>query len=321
MSTADKKAVRPKKGLGRGLDALLGDVLQEPAQNNASPSVSSRKPVSGGSAATAASGKDITRVAIADIRPNPKQPRRQFTPAALNELAESIKRHGVVQPVILRLHDDEYQIVAGERRWRAAQKAGLHDIPAVIRDYTDEETLEIALIENIQRQDLNPIEEAEAYKRLSDEFGHTQAALAKIVQKSRSHVANMMRLLDLSPPLRDLVLEEKLSMGHARALLTADDPLPLAALVVQKGLSVRQTEALVKKQSKPSALSNNRTNGKLVQNNDADIEAVESHLGDLLGLKVSIATRKNGKAGSVTFDYNSLDQLDMLCHRITGESF
>ena len=312
MSAAANKPLTTKKGLGRGLDALLGEALRdEPAVSN--------DPTHEEALISADKGIDL--IAVSAIKPNPDQPRRHFAADSLSELAASIKRHGIVQPIVLRPKGKGYQIVAGERRWRAAQKAQLHQIPAIIRDYSDGETLEIALIENIQRKDLNPIEEAEAYKRLSDEFGHSQAALAKIVEKSRSHVANMMRLLELPVPLRDLVIEEKLSMGHARALLNSDAAVELAAIVIKKGLSVRATEALVRKSKTPAPTSKNQGKRVVTPGDNADIKAVETHLGDLLGLRVKIATRKNGKAGSVTFDYNSLDQLDMLCQRLTGESF
>ena len=313
MSAAANKPLTTKKGLGRGLDALLGEALRdEPAVSN--------DPTHEEALISADKGIDL--IAVSAIKPNPDQPRRHFAADSLSELAASIKRHGIVQPIVLRPKGKGYQIVAGERRWRAAQKAQLHQIPAIIRDYSDGETLEIALIENIQRKDLNPIEEAEAYKRLSDEFGHSQAALAKIVEKSRSHVANMMRLLELPSPLRDLVIEERLSMGHARALLKSDEAVELAAIVIKKGLSVRATEALVRKGKAPPSDSKNQSKRAVANSGDnADIQAVETHLGDLLGLRVKIATRKNGKAGSVTFDYNSLDQLDMLCQRLTGESF
>ena len=311
MSVAGSKPLATRKGLGRGLDALLGEALREEPIETA---------VSAGSETKAGASKGVDMVAISTIKPNPNQPRQHFAQDALEELAASIKRHGIVQPIVLRPHSGGYQIVAGERRWRAAQKAQLHEIPAIIRDYSDGETLEIALIENIQRKDLNPIEEAEAYKRLSDEFGHSQAALAKIVEKSRSHVANMMRLLDLPVLLRDLVIEERLSMGHARALLGSEDAIELAAIVVKQGLSVRATEELVRKGKSPSQPKSQTKNPAGFSDN-ADIRAVETHLGDLLGLRVKIATRLNGKAGSVTFDYNSLDQLDMLCQRLTGESF
>ena len=262
----------------------------------------------------------VSNIATADIHPNPAQPRRHFSEDSLQELAASLKRHGLIQPILVRPHGAGYQIVAGERRWRAAQRAQLHHVKAIVRELSDEETLEIALIENIQRQDLNPIEEAEAYRKLCDDFGHSQSALAAIVEKSRSHVANMMRLLDLPLLVRELVIEGKLSMGHARALLGSDDSARLAALVVKQGLSVRQTEALVRRSrvEEGKAPKPRVTEGSA---GDADIRAVEQHLGDLLGLKVKIAHNGPGGAGAVTFEYRSLDQLDMLCQRLTGEQF
>jgi ParB family chromosome partitioning protein len=217
----------------------------------------------------------------------------------------------------VRPFNDGYQIVAGERRWRAAQRVQLHDLPAIVRNFDDAETLEIALLENIQRQDLNPIEEAEAYKKLTDLFGHSAAELAELVHKSRSHVANMMRLLDLPLPLRDLVIEEKLTMGHARALLGSENAVPLAMQVIKNGLSVRATEALVQKERAPTAKK-----GKSAGPSDnADIRAIETHLGDLLGLTVRITQKNATGAGAVAFEYGSLDQLDMLCQRLTGEKF
>ena len=195
----------------------------------------------------------------------------------------------------------------------------MHDLPAIIRNFDDTETVEIALLENIQRQDLNPMEEAEAYKKLTELFGHKAAELADLVHKSRSHVANMMRLLDLPQTLRDLVIEERLSMGHARALLGSDNAVQLAMLVIKNGLSVRATEALVQQERTPKTKSRKGTGTGLPDN--ADIRAVESHLGDLLGLKVRIAQKNDTGAGAVTFEYGSLDQLDMLCQRLTGEKF
>jgi ParB family chromosome partitioning protein len=209
--------------------------------------------------------------------------------------------------------------VAGERRWRAAQRAQIHEVPAIVRDFDDTQTLEIALLENIQRQDLNPIEEAEAYRKLTELFGHSAAALADLVHKSRSHVANMMRLLDLPAAIRELVIDEKLSMGHARALLGSDDAVQLAMVVIKQGLSVRATEALVKKDRAPQGQGGSSRGSAGTDN--ADIHAVETHLGDLLGLKVKINQRNATGAGSVTFEYGSLDQLDMLCQRLTGEKF
>ena len=308
MSDEDKP-VRKKMGLGRGLDALFGEAALE---RNA------ERVASGGSSV---SGEGYTAIAISDIHPNPAQPRRHFSEDSLEELAQSLKRHGLIQPILVRPHGQGYQIVAGERRWRAAQRAQLHQVKAIIRDLSDEETLEIALIENIQRQDLNPIEEAEAYRKLCTDFGHSQNELAAIVEKSRSHVANMMRLLELPTLVRELVIEGKLSMGHARALLPSEDAVRLAAVVVKQKLSVRQTEALVKKNNAGTRAQSGNAPRVAVTTNDADIRAVETHLGDLLGLKVRIVQQSAGGAGAVTFEYRSLDQLDMLCQRLTGEQF
>lgn len=303
----EKSPLKKKMGLGRGLDALLGEALRGDS-------------TAGRSSANADSrNQGVATLSIIDIRPNPNQPRRHFSDDKLDELAASIAKHGIIQPIVVRPFQDGYQIVAGERRWRAAQRAQLHDLPAIVRHFDDSETLEIALLENIQRQDLNPIEEAEAYRKLTELFGHSAAELAELVHKSRSHVANMMRLLDLPPTLRDLVIEEKLSMGHARALLGSDNAVQLAMLVIKNGLSVRATEALVQQERAPKAKSSKGNNNAHPAN--ADIRAVESHLGDLLGLKVHIAQKNATGAGAVTFEYGSLDQLDMLCQRLTGEKF
>jgi ParB family transcriptional regulator, chromosome partitioning protein len=305
-----EKPVRKKMGLGRGLDALLGEVSLER---------SAGKVAGGGVPGAALASEGLVTIATADIHPNPAQPRRHFAEDSLEELAQSLKRHGMIQPILVRPHGSGYQIVAGERRWRAAQRAQLHQVKAIVRELSDEETLEIALIENIQRKDLNPIEEAEAYRKLCTDFGHSQNELAAIVEKSRSHVANMMRLLELPTLVRELVIEGRLSMGHARALLASEDAVRLAAVVVKQGLSVRQTEALVKKNNAGARVTAGKSPRVEAAGNDADIRAVESHLGDLLGLKVKIAHK--GTTGSVTFDYRSLDQLDMLCQRLTGEQF
>ncbi len=313
MSDQDKPA-RKKMGLGRGLDALFGEAALERSAER----VASGGAASGG---TNVSGEGYTAIAISDIHPNPGQPRRHFSEDSLEELAQSLKRHGLIQPILVRPHGQGYQIVAGERRWRAAQRAQLHQVKAIIRDLSDEETLEIALIENIQRQDLNPIEEAEAYRKLCTDFGHSQNELAAIVEKSRSHVANMMRLLELPTLVRELVIEGKLSMGHARALLPSGDAVRLAAVVVKQKLSVRQTEALVKKNNAGTRAQSGNAPRAAGATNDADIRAVETHLGDLLGLKVRIVQQSAGGAGAVTFEYRSLDQLDMLCQRLTGEQF
>ena len=302
---SEKSPLKKKMGLGRGLDALLGEALRGDSMAAKSNSDMGSR------------GQGVATLSVIDIRPNPDQPRRHFADEKLDELAASIAKHGVIQPIIVRPFQGGYQIVAGERRWRAAQRAQLHDIPAIIRSFDDSETLEIALLENIQRQDLNPIEEAEAYKKLTELFGHSASELAELVHKSRSHVANMMRLLDLPPTLRDLVTEEKLSMGHARALLGSDNAVQLAMLVIKNGLSVRATEALVQQERAPKA----KRTVSAGQPENADIRAVESHLGDLLGLKVRIAQKNTTGAGAVTFEYGSLDQLDMLCQRLTGEKF
>ncbi len=315
----EKSLIRKKMGLGRGLDALLGEAVRDDPIDFGNESALSSNNIARAIAA------GIATIAVSDIQPNPNQPRRYFAAEAIEELAQSLKRHGVIQPIVVRPHNGAYQIVAGERRWRAAQRAQIHSIPAIVRDFDDSETLEIALIENIQRQDLNPIEEAEAYRKLCDEFGHSQAALAAIVEKSRSHVANMMRLLDLPVPLRDLVVEGKLQMGHARALLGSTDSVVLAAIVVKKGLSVRATEALVRRNkhgtAPPPSARFGSGSGSGTDSVDADIRAVETHLGDLLGLKVRIEQKAGDNKGSVTFTYGSLDQLDMLCQRLTGEKF
>jgi ParB family chromosome partitioning protein len=287
-------------GLGRGLSSLLGEVQQE-------------APVHGGGA-EAAQGA-VQMIPVAGIEPHPGQPRRIFQEEALVELAASIQARGVIQPIVVRPHGHRFQIVAGERRWRAAQKARLHEIPALVREFSDEETLEVALLENIQRQDLNAIEEAQAYRRLVDDYGHTQEELGRIVHKSRSHVANLLRLLDLPAKVQVMVGAGQLSMGHARALITARDPEGLAEEVVRRGLSVRETEKLAQagKARKP------RQPPLEYKGAGADIAALERQLGDLLGLKVAI---KHGpKGGQVTLGYSTLDQLDMICQRLSGEKF
>ena len=280
-------------GLGRGLSSLLGEVAQE-------------TPVSGSGIRGG-----IQMLPVSSLAPHPRQPRRHFDEDALAELAESIRSRGLIQPIVVRPHEGGYQIVAGERRWRAAQKARLHEVPVIVRDFDDVETLEVAIVENIQRQDLNAVEEAEAYKRLIEEFGHTQEALGRLVHKSRSHVANLLRLLDLPEKVRGYVATGELSMGHARALISADDPEALAIEVINRDLSVRETEKLVRA-GKPVRL------GRMeYKSANADIEALERQLGDMLGLKVKIVHRPDG--GNVGLHYSSLDQLDMICQRLSGE--
>jgi ParB family chromosome partitioning protein len=288
-------------GLGRGLSSLLGEVQQEAPV---------RLDAEGGSRAGS-----VQLIPVAGIEPHPGQPRRIFQEEALAELAQSIQARGVIQPIIVRPHGHRFQIVAGERRWRAAQRARLHEIPAIVRELSDDETLEVALIENIQRQDLNAIEEAQAYQRLVDEYGHTQEELGKLVHKSRSHVANLLRLLDLPGKVQVLVGTGQLTMGHARALITAKDPEALAEEVLRRGLSVRETEKL----AAAGKTARQRRLPIEYKGAGADIAALERQLGDLLGLKVSI--KHSPKGGQVTLNYSSLDQLDMICQRLSGEKF
>jgi ParB family chromosome partitioning protein len=291
---SESRRARPA-GLGRGLNALLGDIARE-------------APVTPGEATT----PGVRLLPVESLSPHPSQPRRHFDDALLDELAASIASRGLIQPIVVRPHGHGYQIVAGERRWRAAQRAHLHEVPVVVRDFDDAETLEIALIENIQRQDLNAIEEAQAYQRLAGEYGHTQDALAKIVHKSRSHVANLLRLLELPEPVQQQVVEGRLSMGHARALLGARDIELLADRVIERNLSVRDTEKLAR-DAKPSRTREASAPGAP----DADIAALERQLADLLGLSVRIA--HGDKGGTLTLGYSTLDQLDMVCQRLTGE--
>lgn len=301
----------PKKrvmGLGRGLNALLGDVAQEAPIETKS--------------YKAPSGEVIESLLVTDIHPNPEQPRRYFDPVALKELADSISARGMFQPIIVRPAIDGYgyQIVAGERRWRAAQEARLHKIPAIVRELNYAEMMEIALLENIQRSDLNPVEEAEAFKKLMEEFGHTQEALSKIVGKSRSHVANYMRLLDLPDTVRAMIVDGQLSMGHARAIVGVEGVEAIAQRIVSEGLSVRATEKLVRtaKIGEGSKGNKLRTIAMTPSSDNPDIMAVEEHLGDLLGLKVKIG-HGPGEGGALILHYSSLDQLDMICQRLTGE--
>ena len=323
LNKKDKKKEAKKKpsGLGRGLDSLLSDIKREEPVVEAGTSESDVVVLDGGGQQAAVDARGISSLAVSAIRPNPDQPRRHFEEAALAELADSIKERGLIQPIVVRPAGKNYQIVAGERRWRAAQRAQLHKIPAIIRDFDDSETLEIAIVENVQREDLNVIEEAEAYARLSNDYGYNQARLAELVGKSRSHVANLMRLLDLPQKVRDQVAQGDLQMGHARALIGQDDAIKMAAEIIRNGLSVRETEKLVKQWDAGGKSGKPAKKRPSVGEYDADIRAIERQLGELLGLKVTIQTRgKDGAgAGSLTVDYSNLDQLDMICQRLTGE--
>jgi len=295
-SASPRKA---KPGLGRGLSALLGDNVRE-------------EPVAG----TPEAGSSVRKLPVSALKPDPTQPRRHFDEEALEELAQSIKARGLIQPIFVRPHGHEYQIVAGERRWRAAQRARLHEVPVVVHELSDAQALEVALLENIQRQDLNAIEEAEGYARLIKEFSHTQEALGQIVHKSRSHVSNLLRLLDLPLGVRQMLIERKLEMGHARALLGTPDPEALAREVIARGLSVRETEKLAQA-AKPGA--SRKSGSAAPAQRDADIVALERQLGDALGLNIKIA-HGGAKGGTLTLSYSTLDQLDMVCQRLSGET-
>lgn len=290
------------KRLGRGLAALIGDMEQSPDP-----------------ASTTTNIKADYMAPIEHVRANPNNPRRLFLAAELEDLANSISEHGIVQPILVRtisgddLAGAKYEIIAGERRWRAAQKAGLHDVPILVRDVEDREALEIAIIENVQRADLNAVEEASGYRQLMDEYDYSQNELSKIIGKSRSHVANTLRLLNLPDEVRELVANGKLSAGHARTLITSIDPQFLAKRIIKDGLSVRQAEKLAKL---PADLETKSTPaGKSSPQKNADILALENRLEDVLGLKVTVSFKKNG-SGDVRVNYKSLEQLDDICRRL-----
>lgn len=290
---------KERRGLGRGLSALMADV----------------------GVADASQGSRITtdrRIPIEQIEPNPDQPRRYFNDADLADLANSIREKGVIQPLIVRPapgQPDRFQIVAGERRWRAAQMAQKHDLPVVVRDLDDTEVLEIAIIENIQRADLNPVEEASGYRQLMDRFGHTQERLAEALGKSRSHIANLLRLLSLPAEVQAYLADGRLSAGHARALIPTDDPLKLARIVVDKGLSVRETERLAKDGgAKPRSPSRK---AEQTDEKDADTRALEQDLSANLGMKVTVCHDSGKETGTISVSYQSLDQLDELCRMLS----
>jgi len=285
-----------RRGLGRGLSALMSDVAADTA------------PASEGGSAT----KAEQIIPIEKIAPNPDQPRRDFPAQDMDDLAASIKEKGVIQPLIVREKSDGYEIVAGERRWRAAQMAKLHELPVIIRDYTDIEVLEIAIIENIQRADLNPVEEAAGYQQLMDKFGHTQEKLAAALGKSRSHIANLMRLLQLPKEVLDLLKDGKLTAGHARALITTENPVVLARQVVKQGLSVRETERLAKgPKTRPEKV-------KLQPAKDADTRALEGDLSANLGMKVLVDHKAGKESGKLTISYKTLEELDDLCRLLSA---
>ena len=288
-----------QRGLGRGLSALMADI--EPVATETVPSASASRAES--------------FVPIEIIHPNPDQPRRHFDTDDLNDLAGSIRSKGIIQPLVVRAHPSkagEFEIVAGERRWRASQMAQLHQLPVVVREFSDLEVLEIAIIENIQRADLNPIEEATGYRQLMDKFGHTQEQMAVALGKSRPHIANNLRLLALPDDVQALVVMGRLSSGHARALITAPNASELAQIAVSRGLSVRQVEKLVRE---PKVL---RKNGLTRPGKDADTRALEGDLSAALKMGVSIAHNPDQEGGSVTIRYRDLEQLDELCRHLAG---
>ncbi|MCH7627999.1 MAG: ParB/RepB/Spo0J family partition protein [Proteobacteria bacterium] len=308
------QAPAPKRAaLGRGLGALLGETRREE---------SLVRPAGGaagaGSVAAGVPNGGIALLPIAQIEPHPDQPRRHFDEDALEDLARSIAARGVIQPVIVRpLGNNRYQLVAGERRWRASQRARVHEIPAIVRQLDERDVTALALIENLQREDLNPVEEARAYQRLSENEGLTQQEIATFVDKSRSHVANLMRLLALPDEVLQLVERDELSMGHAKALAALPDPLPLALEVVAKGLSVRDAERLAKRAGRADAAPR-KARATRDPSFSADIAAVEQHLEEILGLKVSIQADADPSSGAVTIRYKTLDQLDLVCQRLSG---
>ncbi|NKX45100.1 ParB/RepB/Spo0J family partition protein [Roseicyclus persicicus] len=293
---------RPERtGLGRGLSALMADI--EPARSTPE-------------AETPASPRGLRRLPVDRIAPNPDQPRRTFAESALEELAASIREKGVIQPLIVRpdpTRPDGFQIVAGERRWRAAQRAQLHELPVIVREFDDTEVLEVAIIENIQRADLNALEEAQGYRQLIDRFGHTQEQLAQALGKSRSHIANMMRLLALPEPIQELVRGGQLSAGHARALLTAEDPVGLARKAVAQGWSVRDVE----KHAKPSTGSS-KPKARATTQKDADTVALEGDLSAAVGMPVSIDHDTASGEGRVTIRYKDLAALDDLIRLLSA---
>jgi len=278
-----------KKGLGRGLSSLMGD---NDTQHSATSSSSSQ-----------------TAISISKLRPSPLQPRRVFDKNSINELAESIKSKGLVQPILVRpsnANEGEYEIIAGERRWRAAQVAQLHEIPAVIRNLNDTESLEIAIIENVQRSDLSPIEEAAGYKKLMENYNHTQEQLSEVVGKSRSHIANIIRLLSLPQSIQDMISQGSISSGHARAIMNSAFPEQLAEKIINENLSVRATEALVKEK---------KEGPKKVKLKDPDTIDLEKKLTDILGLDVKISHRGK-QGGSLKVTYKSLDQLELVTKKL-----
>jgi ParB family chromosome partitioning protein len=294
MRGEDELALENRKRLGRGLDALLGPV-SAPAEERAP-------------ATQRETGRRTVPIAL--IERNPRNPRREFRAEELDELATSLKQHGIVQPLVVRPvpgDEERYEIIAGERRWRAAQRAGLHEVPVTILDVSDREALELAIVENVQRSDLNPIEEARGYEALIEEFGYSQGDLGDIIGKSRVHVTNTLRLLKLPEPVLAMMQSGAISAGHGRALLGAHDPQKLARMVVERKLSVRDTELLAQLPDAPSGSRPERRKSK-----NPDIIALEKALTDTMGMRVEIKERGEGR-GQVVIQYRSLEQLEAIC--------
>jgi ParB family chromosome partitioning protein len=306
--------------LGRGLSALLGD---------ADPASARPAPAAEAAAAAAQSGEPALRavpsetpdnvrlIPIEHLRRNPDQPRKRFDDKDLQELTDSIRQKGLIQPILVRPipgTPDAFQIVAGERRWRASQRAELKDVPVVIRDLNDQEVLEISIIENVQRADLNAIEEARGYKALMEQFGHTQEDIAKVIGKSRSHVANTLRLLALPPRVRDMVYEGKLSAGHARAIASAPNPEALADRIIEAGLTVREAEALARQAHEDSGAEAGSRGGR-PSAKDSNVFALEAEVTASLGLEVDIRHKGDG-SGEVKIRYSQLSQLEDVCRRL-----
>lgn len=310
MTAADTK----RKPLGRGLNALFGD-------DEATPYAATIANANGEASTQISRG--VTRLPLSVMMPGPFQPRRIFSDEAINELAASLKQHGMVQPIVVRPKpntEGQYEIIAGERRWRAAQRVPMHEVPVVIQDIDDKTGMEIALIENLQRADLNPLEEAQAFQRLIDEYDYKHDQLATVLGKSRSHISNMLRLLQLSDAVQQKVMEGALSMGHARALIGADDAEMLVEQIIKNNLSVRDTEKLVSKKSvkvtgTPQKIAAAVAKAGKMQK-DADIRALENNLSQLLGLSVNIDPETATK-GKLTIDYHTLDQLDDVLRRLS----
>jgi ParB family chromosome partitioning protein len=301
QTTAKPPSSKPAP-LGRGLSALFGD-------GDASYQAKPIQPV------TAAKPMAAPTVPIAWLQPGAFQPRRYFDEQALKELADSVRERGILEPLLVRPipgAKDAYEIIAGERRWRAAQLVGLHEAPVIVRELSDREALEFGLIENIQRQDLSPLEEAEGYQRLLSEFAYTQDNLAKIIGKSRPHITNMLRILTLPPRVKQMITDGDLSLGHARAIVTARDPVALAEIIIAKAMTVRQAEALAKRTSDAPEI--HKRKAKTQQ--DADVLLLEKELERVIGLKVRIETK--GKSGSLTLYYHDLDQLDEIIKKLRG---